>query len=186
MLVAPLLAAGAVLPSPARGAAMHSARSWQRLRGGTASDGTVLKLSTQEITEKLNHVPAFCVMQADGSVISLPDPDGVAEGDECCTWFLDGAEAEYTLKRVVAANPDLGGLHLQSFGLGDAFTMCDGWPREVGAEKPAAGGESSSALKLQAKRAVVKQCEAQLIDALRRQGDVQLRQSPVVKFEALY
>ena len=71
-----------------------------RLRGGAdIPDGTGtstgLRLSREEITAKLNRVPTFCIMQGDGSVISLPDPAG-AEGDECCTWFLDAAEAQST------------------------------------------------------------------------------------------
>ena len=109
-----------------------------RLRGGAdipdgTGTGTGLRLSREEITAKLNRVPTFCIMQGDGSVISLPDPAG-AEGDECCTWFTDAAEAQYTFKRVCAANPELvdEGLRLQTHGLGDVFAMCDGWPREEG------------------------------------------------------
>eukprot|EP00908_Phaeocystis_cordata_P005574 Transcript_16071.p2 GENE.Transcript_16071~~Transcript_16071.p2 ORF type:complete len:267 (-),score=112.77 Transcript_16071:116-916(-) len=157
-LLPPLVAAGALLRPSSR-------PSWQRLRGGAAESngGSILKLSRQEIGDKLNRVPAFCVMQADGSVISLPDPDG-AEGAECCTWFLDAAEAQFTLRQCVKANADLEGLHLQMFGLGDVFAMCGGWPGDASASS------SESALKLQGNRAVLKQCESQLIDGLRRQG----------------
>ena len=90
-------------------------------------------LTPEEITEKLNRVPTFCIMQGDGSVISLPDPAG-AEGDECCTWFTDAAEAQYTFKRVCAANPELvdEGLRLQTHGLGDVFAMCGGSGRDPG------------------------------------------------------
>ena len=78
------------------------------------SQGNVGPLCREEIIEKMNKVPTFCIMQPDGSVISLPDPE--AEGEECCTWFIDAEEAQNTLKRVVAANPDLEGLRLEGHG----------------------------------------------------------------------
>lgn len=144
-----------------------------RLRGGTdipdggtgTGTGTGLRLSREEITAKLNRVPTFCIIQGDGSIISLPDPAG-SEGDECCTWFTDAAEAQYTFKRVCAANPELvdEGLRLQTHGLGQAFAMCGGWPREE--------GEAANELTLRIKgpSALLKPVEPQLVDALRQQG----------------
>ena len=78
-----------------------------RLRGGDSNlieeqlkrQGNIGPLSREEIVEKLNAVPTFCIMQDDGSVISLPDLDG-EESEECCTWFTDAAEAQATLKQV--------------------------------------------------------------------------------------
>ena len=141
-----------------------------RLRGGAdIPDGTGtstgLRLSREEITAKLNRVPTFCIMQGDGSVISLPDPAG-AEGDECCTWFTDAAEAQYTFKRVCAANPELvdEGLRLQTHGLGDVFAMCGGWPREEGE------ATTEVTLRIKGPSALLKPVESQLVDALRQQG----------------
>jgi hypothetical protein len=141
-----------------------------RLRGGAdIPDGTGtstgLRLSREEITAKLNRVPTFCIMQGDGSVISLPDPAG-AEGDECCTWFTDAAEAQYTFKRVCAANPELvdEGLRLHTHGLGDVFAMCGGWPREEGETT------TEVTLRIKGPSALLKPVESQLVDALRQQG----------------
>ena len=141
-----------------------------RLRGGAdtpdgTGTGTGLRLSREEITAKLNQVPTFCIMQGDGSVISLPDPAG-SEGDECCTWFTDAAEAQYTFKRVCAANPELvdEGLRLHTHGLGDALAMCGGWPREKGE------AAAELALRIKGPSALLKPIEPQLVDALRQQG----------------
>ena len=141
-----------------------------RLRGGAdipdgTGTGTGLRLSREEITAKLNRVPTFCIMQGDGSVISLPDPAG-SEGDECCTWFTDAAEAQYTFKRVCAANPELvdEGLRLQTHGLGQAFAMCGGWPREEGE------ATTEVTLRIKGPSALLKPVESQLVDALRQQG----------------
>ena len=141
-----------------------------RLRGGAdipdgTSTGTSLRLSREEITAKLNRVPTFCIMQGDGSVISLPDPAG-SEGDECCTWFTDAAEAQYTFKRVCAANPELvdEGLRLQTHGLGQAFEMCGGWPSEEGE------ATTEMTLRIKGPSALLKPVESQLVDALRQQG----------------
>ena len=98
-------------------------------------------------------------MQADGSVISLPDRDG-KEGDECCSWFMDAAEARLTLKRVVASNPDLAGLKLQTFGLGDFLVLADGWPRK-GAPPSA---PDAAVLKLQERMASPVNCSADSSD----------------------
>ena len=73
-----------------------------RLRGGDAdalglkTKANLGKMSREEIIEKLNAVPTFCIMAQDGSVVSLPDPDG-AEGEECCTW-VDAGEARAVCK----------------------------------------------------------------------------------------
>jgi len=131
-----------------------------RLRGG---DDNGLRLTRDEIVGKLNAVPTFCVMQEDGSIVSLPDQAG-ADGDECCTWFTDAAEAKHTLRRVCAANPDEDGLHLRCFGLGDALQMCGGWPGET---SPSDGRQ---ALKLQGPSAFRTPVEPQLIQALKQQG----------------
>ena len=144
-----------------------------RLRGG--EDDLILGklqkqgigvLSKEEIVQKLNAVPTFCIMQPDGSVISLPDAVG-GERDECCTWFMDAAEARSTLRKVIAANPDLSGLHLACHGLGDFVRLCDGWPRNANA---VAASGAAPQRKLQGSREVVSAVGPQLITALRGQG----------------
>jgi len=155
-----------VLCSPVSGAIVARPR-WLRLRGGddggddlTLPTRGVGQLSKSEITQMLNRVPTFCIMEPDGSVISLPDRDG-QDGDECCTWFIDAGEAQLAFKRVVAANPDVTGLHLRTFGLGDAFTMCNGWP-----DSP----QGTHDLKITGTREVVSQCKVLLAEALQKAG----------------
>ena len=123
-------------------------------------------LSKEEIVEKLNGVPTFAVMQSDGSVISLPDPTG-SPGEECCTWFMDAAEARSTLRKVVAANPDLTGLHLACHGLGDFLNLCNGWPRKADSALPSG---DAPRLKLQGSREVTAAVGPQLVTALKGQG----------------
>jgi len=146
-----------------------------KLRGGDDEDtfleqlkrqGNVGPLCREEVVEKLNAVPTFCILQDDGSVISLPDTDG-EEGDECCTWFIDAAEAQATLKRVAAANPDLT-VRLASHGLGAFIQMSDGWPRESGAA--VASSSDAPRLKLRGSTHVDRAIGSQLLAALKGQG----------------
>ena len=142
-----------------------------RFRGGGDDDaieeqlkrqGNVGKLCRDEIVEKLNSVPLFCIMQDDGSVISLPDSESA--GEECCTWFVDAFEAQATLKKVVTANPDLSGLKLARHGLGDFVLMSNGWPQKHA--MPGGGPR----LKLKAAREVVSTIGSQLVSALQQAG----------------
>ena len=164
LLLACELATGAVVQKP-----------WLRFRGGADeddADAAVLsslkakqvtgRMTREEVEEKLNSVPTFCIMQADGSVISLPDPNG-EEGDECCTWFLDAAEARLTFRRVVAANPDTEGLRLVAHGLGDTFSMCGGWP-----SSDESGSGYAGKLRIQGSQALMKPIEAQLVASLKQ------------------
>ena len=177
MLSAPLLKLLLLATIDCASAAIFPPRSagLLRLRGGDDDDddvimqrlrsqGNVGPLSHEEIVEKLNKVPTFCIMQADGSVISLPDPD--AEGEECCTWFIDAEEAKYTLKRVKAANPDLEGLRLQGHGLGDFLTVANGWPIKTDAPLPT----TEHRLKLQGPKEVKRLIGPQLLSALASAG----------------
>jgi len=147
-----------------------------RLRGGEIDEMIAAQLekqsktgplSREEIVDKLNDIPCFCIMQSDGSVISLPDPQG-SEGDECCTWFTDASEAQATLRKVVVANPSLSGLKLASHGLGHYLTMSDSWPTAADAPAPSAG--DAPRLKLQGMRGVADAVGPQLINALKGEG----------------
>lgn len=136
---------------------------------GDPPDAASLRLSRDEITAKLNRVPTFVVVQADGSVMSLPDTrKGSAEDDEVCTWFTDAAEAQHVFGRVRGANPDVASeLSLRVMGLGDAFDICGGWPDTTRRQRDSA---TESALRLRATAAFLEPIEAQLIEALEREG----------------
>ena len=138
-----------------------------RLRGGDDADALGLKtkanlgkMSREEIIEKLNAVPTFCIMAQDGSVVSLPDPDG-AEGEECCTWFVDAGEARAVYKGVCEANPDEK-FRLMSHGLGAAFSMCGGWP--------GAKADYDGRLRLKASKAFLEPIEKPLIAQMQQEG----------------
>lgn len=122
--------------------------------------GNVGPLCREEIVEKLNAVPTFCIMQDDGSVISLPDVDG-SEGDECCTWFLTAEEARSSLVKVKAANPNLS-VRLVSQNLGDFIMMSDGWPQKVDAPS----SDDGPRLKLKGLSEVTTMVGPQLVKAL--------------------
>lgn len=141
-----------------------------RFRGGANSDDPVEailnaktqtgKMSREEILEKLNRVPVFCIAQGNGSIFSL-------EGDGCCTWYLDAGEAQVAFGRALAANP-MSGLHLQVQELGKVFTQCNGWPRDDSA--PVVEDLGHGMLKLQAPKAILQHCDTQLAESLRKQG----------------
>ena len=106
-LVVAAAAHGARLPQFAGGSAEN--RRLLRLRGGedggggedagdTASGG----LTFQEVTDKLNRVPCFCVLRADGSLAPISADDGTAVH----TWYLDPAEAREALELMAAATAD--------------------------------------------------------------------------------
>ena len=120
------------------------------------------RMTREEVLEKLNKVPAFCIMLGDGSVISLPDRNG-ADGDECCTWFLDAAEAAKTFNLVKAANPDDKGLRLVAHGLGDALVQCGGMPGDP-------GSSYEGKLILAADKNLVAPIQSALINALKQDG----------------
>mmetsp|Transcript_80613 Transcript_80613/g.146997 ORF Transcript_80613/g.146997 Transcript_80613/m.146997 type:complete len:334 (+) Transcript_80613:72-1073(+) len=136
-----------------------------RVRGGAQNDDPVEaalnaktqtgKMSRDEILQKLNRVPVFCIAQGNGSVLEV---------GECCTWYLDAGEAQVAFTSALAANP-LSGLHLQVHELGKVFTECNGWPRKEVSEDPGHG-----ILKLQAPKALLQHCDAQLAESLRKQG----------------
>ena len=143
--------------------------SWLRLRGGE-DDATALglkkhqvtgRMSNQEVLEKLNKVPVFCIMESSGSIISLPDGN---DGDEACTWYLDPHEAVDVLKKCRAANPG-DALRLVAHRLGDALQMCGGWP---GDGLPAA--QYDGKLNLKPHKAFAEPIQTQLVSSVRQEN----------------
>ena len=142
-----------------------SLSSWMRMRGGDdgaadadlAAEAAALErkaLTKEEIMEKLNAIPTFCIVNKDGGVIGMADAEG---GKKSCCWFTDAAEAKAILAAVQKSNPDAG-LRLECHGLGGAFTQCNGWESEDG--KPVAEAKSPDGdaieLRLQGNHALCK------------------------------
>ena len=80
------------------------------LRGGAddaappaAPSAVPTALTPEEITEKLNGIPVFALLNKEGGIVSMRDPDG---GDApVCRWFVDATEAKMVLEAALAANP---------------------------------------------------------------------------------
>lgn len=146
----------------------------RRLRGGTDADDpeslglksaqVTGRMSKDEVVEKLNRVPAFCIMRGDGSLISLPYDGDESSDAECCTWFMDPHEAADTFRKVKAANTGER-LSLVAHALGDALQMCGGWPDDEDGEASYDG-----ILRLAPSKAFVEPIETQLEDSLRQAG----------------
>lgn len=155
-----------------------SMSSWMRVRGGAAAEsedgnGSVVELerkalTKEEIMEKLNSIPTFCIVNKDGGVIGMTDAEG---GKKSCCWFTDAAEAKAILAAVQKSNPDAG-LRLECHGLGGAFTQCNGWETEDG--KPSAEAKSPDGdvieLRLQGNHALTKAAGPKLVKMLDDMG----------------
>ena len=175
-LVVAAAAHGARLPQFAGGSAAN--RRLLRLRGGedggggedagdTASGG----LTFQEVTDKLNRVPCFCVLRADGSLAPISADDGTAVH----TWYLDPAEAREALELMAAAAADeLDGeeLSLGVTAMGTVFEMAGGWSGTPGEADAAGAAPDPSALRLLGPRASREPLEAQLRAAGLEPGSV--------------
>jgi len=151
-----------------------------RLRGGAEEEPAPpppgpAALTREEITNKLNGVPTFCIMNEDGGVVSMRDPNG--SEDAVCSWYTDANEAKAVLAAAMKNNPTVTGLHLGVHGLGNAFSICKGWADgkddsglgEVKYTGKGEGGRSVS-LRLQGNHGVVKQVGAQLQDIMKQEG----------------
>lgn len=77
-----------------------------RLRGGqTSSDAPAGNaLTRDQITEKLNAVPVFCIVNENGGLVGTRDK----EGKEAICWFTDAAESKviYRLAQPMRSSPE--------------------------------------------------------------------------------
>jgi len=146
-----------------RSADLSGFNPFKRLRGGESDT----KLTREEIVEKLNRVPTFCLVDAAENAIAIPNEDG---GHDVC-WFLDAAEAQDLLELTVEANPDAKGIHLAVSPLGAVFDLCGGFKGLKGQKTsktplPFKGGT----LKLCGPRTMLASSESALQEQLRKQG----------------
>jgi len=150
------------------------------LRGGAddpappaAPSAAPTALTPEEITEKLNGIPVFALLNKEGGIVSMRDPDG---GEApVCRWFVDATEAKMVLEAALAANPGVEGLHIGVHGLGNAFKLCGGWADEVLPELKAtlSTGEEAAqgvSFRLQGNHALVKEVKDQLTESLTADG----------------
>ena len=82
----------------------------------------------QEIINKLNAVPTFCILNGRENIVGLKDPSDPTGQLEVCCWFADPAEAKQTLAAAKEANPELSEqLHLGVTPLGVSYAIAAGW-----------------------------------------------------------
>lgn len=130
-------------------------------------------LSRQEIVDKLNEVPVFCITNLDGNVIGMRAADGAGKPMVC--WFTDAMEARALLD--AAQKSSEASLRLGCHGMGAVFTQCNGWgaadaePTEAGAA-PTAQSEAGEAveLKLQGSHKLIADTSPQLRELLASQS----------------
>jgi len=116
-------------------------------------------LAKEQIIEKLNAIPTFCLLNGEGYAVTVRGEDG----SPTCSWFVDPNEASAVLTAAIRDNPNIKGLHLGVTPLGIAYGMCGGW-----GDDPPAG--LNATLKLQGNRAVVKSMDSFLAKQLMEQG----------------
>ena len=81
-------------------------------------------LTRQQIIQKLNAIPTFCLLNGEKNIIGIDDGSG--EGREACFWFLDADDARQVFAVVRAQNPGVEvGLGVTPLGL--AFALACGW-----------------------------------------------------------
>jgi len=104
-------------------------------------------LTRDEIVEKLNAVPTFCILNGESNIVGLQDTE--RPGLEVCWWFTDAEDGKEALAAAKANNPDVPGLHLGVTPLGIAFALANGWAetsfygdmRLGGSREPWGGGQ---------------------------------------------
>ena len=97
-------------------------------------------LTKEQIIQKLNAVPTFCILKGHENMVGLQDPTDPTGQCEVCVWFADPTEAKTTLAAAKEANADVRSqLHLGVTPLGVAFELAVGWKES----------KSTAALRLQ-------------------------------------
>jgi hypothetical protein len=154
-----------------KGKAKHktSAPATAPVGGGGRPSQTTDKMSPEDIVEKLNAVPTFCLASGDNSLLTLKDLTDESGKRTICAWFTDANQATEMLAQVKAHSPDLAdGLHLEITPLGVAYSFACGWAElPTNSDKQVHGSMESNAegmsnlTELMRKQAVAHGLEAQ-------------------------
>ena len=198
-----LLIAACVLSVAAASSLRAPPAAWARLRGGldaldededdsdavdvdsdggapaSSSSGSKLPippskaLTKEEIVDKLNAIPVFCILNKENGVVGMRAVDD--DAPSCC-WFTDALEARALLEATMKSNPEAG-LHMGCHGLGAVFTRCGGWPtgeEPAGYEMPKAQPTSETGetvlLKLKGQHGLTKEVQPRLQELLKGSG----------------
>jgi len=84
-------------------------------------------LTKQQIIEKLNAVPTFCLLNGETNIVGLQDPENPKF--EVCFWMTDALEAKEMLAAALQNNSEevASRLHLGVTPLGLAYALASGW-----------------------------------------------------------
>ena len=124
-------------------------------------------LSRAQILAKLDGVPTFCVVDAQGEMVRPRDEAGEAGAAAFYIEPDDAKTALDTLRRDPLASGGAEGLRLSVTPLGAAFEACGGW---AGGGAEAAGKGGAAAATLQGSRSVVEATAPKLREQVQGQG----------------
>ncbi|KAL1523201.1 hypothetical protein AB1Y20_018153 [Prymnesium parvum] len=136
-----------------------------------------MALSREEIVAKLDQIPTFAVVNAQGQLMPIrPDAaDSAADGTECVVWYTEPADAKGALEVARAQSPEAD-LRLGVTPLGKAFALVQGWSTS----------NSAHPLRLQANQLLTATLKDMLKEQLQQQGlDPGTWQMPIFSCDAL-
>ena len=85
-------------------------------------------LSRQDVAEKLNGIPCFCVVDASKQFVPLRIQDTAGLTEDCCFFWSEPVEAKHALAQAVSQRSETEStLGLATIPLGKAFALCEGW-----------------------------------------------------------
>jgi hypothetical protein len=129
-------------------------------------------LSKEEITEKLNEVPVFCIVNEDGGVIGMKKADAPPDAPPTIMWYTDALEARALLKVAQEAHTDTP-LEIACHGLGMVFEQCNGWgvgTSRTNAKASTTGADVKAQFVLQGSHRLVEETSPQLEKLFKNQG----------------
>lgn len=151
-------------------------RPVHRLRGGSdetgAESGSEPRVLTrEEITQKLNAIPTFCVTNEQGQVAMMRMMGKGLSSKQTVCFFVDPEEAKMLLQAMQTAKPETK-LKLSCHGLGTAFEHCRGWQTATkeAMSDAAANDDDSPEMRLMGSAPVVNHTAPALQEGLREAG----------------
>jgi len=85
-------------------------------------------LSRQDVAEKLNGIPCFCVVDATKQFVPLRIQDRAGLTEDCCFFWSEPVEAKHALAQAMSQRSETeSSLGLATIPLGKAFALCEGW-----------------------------------------------------------
>jgi len=142
----------------------------RRLRGGDDEPPTQgpepVALSRKEITAKLDQVPVFMLVGAEGGFVALQLKDS---GGRAIVFFTEPDEATAVLNMTQASQTGDTKMKLACVGLGTAFKLCGGWSDDT-EELKEAFGEFDGTVMIQGSHRLVSELDPKLKEMMQAEG----------------